>query len=343
MGFCTEETSLMISEDTLKHFSAASGMISKKTVYYAPLKKRLLRYEPDEAEAREGVLAASAFLASEEGSAFVDDDDDLGDLAKTYDLAPRTHKLDESEEWVQRAKKCSLALLTGQKKHVIWWRTKKAGPFALSHLPFSLRTGVHEFRIPPSVCKALNDYINNSKHRDTNGFFVMDGDTWPGYGSYDLVHSEMGCVPRLQEVRAHAHTDAHTHTLVATPAPMPTPLPITAPDQLKTMRVRYKRNVDRWLSNVPALADLVKEVSALTLHPRPCASPLALTLSLIPNPFSPSHPHPEPHPHPHPIGPTHTQSPPRRSRAAARWKEHQKPPLPFPGQDQTGFLLVAFR
>ena len=36
MGFCTEETSLMISEDTLKHFSAASGM-------NAPLKKRLLR------------------------------------------------------------------------------------------------------------------------------------------------------------------------------------------------------------------------------------------------------------------------------------------------------------
>ena len=62
---------------------------------------------------------------SEEGSTFdVDDDDESGvgnDLAKTFDLDPRAHKLDESAMWVKKAKKCSLALLTRQKKEVSWW------------------------------------------------------------------------------------------------------------------------------------------------------------------------------------------------------------------------------
>ena len=185
-----------------------------------PLKKRPRRCEPDDAGAQE-----TALLASEEGSAFVvDDDEDLGDLAKTFDLAPRAHMLDESAEWAKKAKKCSLALLTGEKKQVIWWRTKKAGPFALSHLSYSARTGVYEFNIPASACMPVQDYLADPRNRDANGFIVMGGDTWRGYGSYDLVHSEMGCVPRLQEVRAHAHTDAHTHTLARRhPCPCPCP------------------------------------------------------------------------------------------------------------------------
>ena len=67
----------------------------------APLKKRLRRYEPDDAGAQE-----TALLPSEEGSAFfVDDDEDLGDLAKTFDLALRAHMLDESAKWAKKAKK----------------------------------------------------------------------------------------------------------------------------------------------------------------------------------------------------------------------------------------------
>jgi hypothetical protein len=246
-----------------------------------PLKKRPRLSEPDDAGAQE-----TALLPSEEGSAFVvDDDDDLGDLAMTFDLAPRAHMLDESAKWAKKAKESSLALLRGEMNQVIWWRRYDAGPFALSHLSYSARTGVYEFNIPASACMPLHDYLADPLNRDANGFIVMDGDSWPGYGAYDLVHSEMGCVPRLQEVRAHAHTDAHTHTL-ATPAPMPMPLPITAPEQLKTVRVKFKTQVDRWLSKVPALADLVKEVCGPLPHLQssPPTSPPTHTPSPSPSP-----------------------------------------------------------
>ena len=81
---------------------------------HGPPKKRPRADDGDVAGAHQ--IAA---LASEEGSAFdVEDDDDPGGgnvLARTYDLDPRAHKLDESVKWVKNAKKCSLSLLTGQK------------------------------------------------------------------------------------------------------------------------------------------------------------------------------------------------------------------------------------
>ena len=189
-----------------------------------PLKKRPRAGDRDDAGAHQ-----TSLLASEEGSAFdVDDDDDPGVgnvLARTFDLDPRAHKLDESAEWVHIAKKRSLALLTGQTKEVIWWLTKKAGPFTLPHLPFSPRTGVYEFRIPPSVCQAMKDYLVDERNRDKDGHLFMDGQSWKGYAKYDLVHAEFGCVSRLQEVQAHVHTDAHTPTRLPRRHPCPCPCP----------------------------------------------------------------------------------------------------------------------
>ena len=176
-----------------------------------PLKKRPWSGDPDDAGARQ-----TSHRASEEGSAFdVDDDDesvDMMGLRSTFDLSPRPHTLDAQGVWVTKAKEISLTLVKGQKKEVSWWLTKKAGNFTLPHLAYSSRTGLHEFRISESVCSVMSAYLVDERNRDTNGFLYMNGKSWPGYVKYDLVHSELGCVSRLQEVRAHAHTDApHPH------------------------------------------------------------------------------------------------------------------------------------
>ena len=61
---------------------------------------------------------------------------------------------------------------------------------------------MHKFHIAASVCGALNDYLAGESNRDTNGFLFRDGQPWPGYAKYDLVHAEFGCVSRLQHLAA---------------------------------------------------------------------------------------------------------------------------------------------
>ena len=131
-------------------------------------------------------------LAPEDGAASdVDDDvdpDPSNGLSAIFDLRARAHKINESVEWVKKAKQRSFALLTGDTNAVLWWSTQKAGLFPLPHLPFSQRTGVHEFQVNAGVCSALHDYLEDRSNRDADGHLFVDGDSWPGYAAYDLLH-----------------------------------------------------------------------------------------------------------------------------------------------------------
>ena len=135
-------------------------------------------------------------------------EDDKPDWHASFNVESRTAGVlrIENVAWVREALHVSTKLRAREVKHVMWWDTQAANPkrealYALPHLNYTHNTGVVEFSVPPACCLRLALFLDEPSSYDVNGWLVMGGKPYPGYARYPYVHSRLGHVSSVQEVR----------------------------------------------------------------------------------------------------------------------------------------------
>ena len=146
-------------------------------------------------------------------------EDDKPDWHASFNVESRTAGVlrIENVAWVREALHVSTKLRAREVKHVMWWDTQAPNPkrealYALPHLNYTHNTGVVEFSVPPACCLRLALFLDEPSSYDVNGWLVMGGKPYPGYARYPYVHSRLGQVSSVQEVR----TPVAARTPVAT-------------------------------------------------------------------------------------------------------------------------------
>ena len=139
-------------------------------------------------------------------------EDDKPDWHASFNVESRTAEvlMIENVAWVREALDVSTKLRAREVKHVMWWDTQAINPkrealYALPHLNYTHNTGVVEFSVPPAGCLPLVSFLDSASSYDENGWLVMGGRTYPGYAKYPYVHSRLGQVSCVQEVRTPPH------------------------------------------------------------------------------------------------------------------------------------------
>ena len=145
--------------------------------------------------------------------------------------------------------------------HVFWWDVQAVNPerlhiYGIPHLKYTHESGVVDFTVPPASCQPLASYLDSPSSYDKSGWLVMAGRTYPGYAKYPYVHSRLGQVSSVQEVRAPPRTRPLPHTS-GKPSDVSHRLPLP---QRKTVRVSGKTACDFILEKQPEVRQLVEAV-----------------------------------------------------------------------------------
>ena len=152
----------------------------------------------------------ASIVAEEEAEDGLDESEDARpDWHASFNLESRTALISE-QAWVREALDVSAKLRARVLKHVVWWDTQAINPrednlYALPHLNYTHDTGVVEFSVAQACCQSLASFLDEPSSYDVNGWLVMAGKTYPGYARYPYVHSRLGQVSAIQEVRTPPH------------------------------------------------------------------------------------------------------------------------------------------
>ena len=156
--------------------------------------------------------------ADDEG---VDDEED--EAWREFDLQARVDRIPH-KEWAVTAKQRALDVVSGTTPCVTWWddrgRTRDASDRTtrlLPHLRYLPTTGVYPFVVPERYCTPMEQYLRNPINYDTNGFLLLGGKTYAGYGAYPYIHARHGQVASIQEVCCAPFCTSDSHS----PAPVP--------------------------------------------------------------------------------------------------------------------------
>ena len=108
--------------------------------------------------------------------------------------------------WVGPAQVVASKVKSRDIKHVMWWDRDALNPplaniYGLPHLNYTHDTGVLAFSVPLAYCQPLASYLEKAGNYDAQGWLVMAGMQYPGYAKYPYVHSPLGQIPGVQEVR----------------------------------------------------------------------------------------------------------------------------------------------
>ena len=159
---------------------------------------------------------------------FDDNDNDYAFGGGLFDMRMRGHMIPMGGlSWVTQAKAVASQVRSGARTHEMWWSNQKvAQRYPVESLRLSMRTGVCAFKIRKDVCQAMEGFLIDPANYTDDGFLIMAGTQWPGYGSYPYVHAALGLMPSVQErktVRVHGKSkvdhilrgDARVRALVA--------------------------------------------------------------------------------------------------------------------------------
>ena len=127
-------------------------------------------------------------------------DDERG--YEAFDLEPRATRFtsEDLSTWVPHAKELASRIRFGHLSHITWW----GGVGDTTRRPLrrlAADTGVYAFKVSQDSCQRLVSYLDDDRNYNDDGFLLMAGTSWPGYGGYRFVHAEGGVVPSQQERR----------------------------------------------------------------------------------------------------------------------------------------------
>ena len=119
-----------------------------------------------------------------------------------FDLDPRLHRTNTEFQWAVDAKERAARIRFGIEHAIKWWDGRRRAPgYPLEHVRLKPDTGVHDFKIDAAVCEALRCFLADPVNYDDDGFLMMAGTQFPGYGGYPYVHAPEGHVAAAQEKR----------------------------------------------------------------------------------------------------------------------------------------------
>ena len=152
-----------------------------------------------------------------------------------FDLNLRADRMPD-EEWVASARARAEQIRLGHEKHILWWHADRRA-FPLEHVRLKADTGVHAFQVDRGVCEELRSFLATTSNYNEHGYLMLAGTQFPGYGGYPFVHAPGGHASYAQELR--------------------------------TVRVHSKRNVNAVLRSTPQLWALVVAVRCALMLPTP--------------------------------------------------------------------------
>lgn len=109
--------------------------------------------------------------------------------------------------WVPKAKAVAYEIKARVVSHVMWWDVQHRNPeardmYPLPHLPFTHNTGVCPFHVDVDVCKSMASFLDDGRNYDGEGWLMLAGQPYPGYGKYPYVHAPLGQLSTIQQVCA---------------------------------------------------------------------------------------------------------------------------------------------
>ena len=131
-------------------------------------------------------------------------------ILQMVDLDMRAHRVEMEKEWCVKAKVRAERMRFGMENDIKWWRADKK-QYPLENVRLKADTGVHEFQVDALVCERLLSLLTDPSNYDKDGFLMMAGTQFPGYGNYPYVHAPLGHVAAAQEKRT---TRVHGKTQV---------------------------------------------------------------------------------------------------------------------------------
>ena len=118
-----------------------------------------------------------------------------------FDLGPRLHRTNLEHQWAVEAKERATRIRFGVEHAIKWWDGRRNAAYPLERVRLKPDTGVHDFKIDASVCEVLRCFLADPANYDEDGFLMMAGTQFPGYGGYPYVHASEGHVAAAQEKR----------------------------------------------------------------------------------------------------------------------------------------------